>query len=134
MNRVWRSATSGSSWTLGAVSRRGQPGAARRRRLRYMDRVAIFERLRKLMTLPEMAVLLRVPVRSLTRRDAAALDRAAKKLLGLHPARSRGSSGKQRPVASVTRTRHPRRNTAARERTRPPPEGESVAPSGEPFR
>jgi transcriptional regulator with XRE-family HTH domain len=60
-----------------------------------MDRVAIFRRLRKSagMTLPEMAALLRVPVRSLTRGDAAALDRAAKKLLGLRPARSRGLAG-----------------------------------------
>jgi len=60
------------------------------------DRVAIFRTLRKSagMTLPEMAALLRVPVRSLTRGDAAALARAAKKLLGLRPARSRGRAGR----------------------------------------
>jgi hypothetical protein len=60
-----------------------------------MDRVAIFRRLRESagMTLPQMAALLRVPVRSLTRRDAAALDRAAKKLLALRPARRRGRAG-----------------------------------------
>jgi transcriptional regulator with XRE-family HTH domain len=61
-----------------------------------MDRVAILRRLRKSagITLPEMAALLRVPVRSLTRGDAAALDRAAKKLLALRPARSRGRAGR----------------------------------------
>jgi transcriptional regulator with XRE-family HTH domain len=57
-----------------------------------MDRVAMFRRLRKSagMTLPEMAVLLRVPERSLTKKDAAARDRTAKKLLMPHPARSQG--------------------------------------------
>jgi transcriptional regulator with XRE-family HTH domain len=60
-----------------------------------MDRVAILRRLRKSagITLPQMAALLRVPVRSLTRADAATLDRAAKKLLALRPARSRGRAG-----------------------------------------
>jgi hypothetical protein len=65
--------------------------SAARARMPRDDRVEIFRRLRKSagMTLPEMAALLRVPVRSLTRGDAAALARAAKKLLGLRPARSR---------------------------------------------
>jgi hypothetical protein len=61
--------------------------SAVRARMSSDDRVEIFRRLRKSagMTLPEMAALLRVPVRSLTRGDAAALARAAKKLLGLRP-------------------------------------------------
>ena len=65
--------------------------SAARARMPRDDRVEIFRRLRKSagMTLPEMAALLRVPVRHLTRGDAAALARAAKKLLGLRPARSR---------------------------------------------
>jgi hypothetical protein len=59
-----------------------------------MDRVAIFRRLRKSgLTLPEMAALLRVPVGSLTLGNAERLDRAAKKLLGLRSARSRGRAG-----------------------------------------
>lgn len=87
--------SSRASETVGSVP----PGTARARPVGVgsgnMDRVAIFRRLRKSagMTLPEMAALLRVPVRSLTRGDAAALDRAAKKLLGLRPSRSRGLAG-----------------------------------------
>jgi hypothetical protein len=60
-----------------------------------MDRVAIFRQLRKSgMTLPEIAALLRVPVRSLTLGNAERLDRAAKTLLALRPARNRGRAGR----------------------------------------
>ena len=78
--------TEGTVTRSGARARVGSPN---------MDRVAILRRLRKSagITLPQMAALLRVPVRSLTRGDAAALDRAAKKLLGLRQPRSRGRAG-----------------------------------------
>jgi hypothetical protein len=93
-----------------------------------MDRVAILRRLRKSagITLPEMAALLRVPVRSLTRGDAAALDRAAQEAARAAPGSEPGASGAQRPGASVTptgsdrasRARTPRRPSSV-ERLRP---------------
>ena len=78
--------------TEGTVTR-----SASRTRMSRDERAAIFQRLRKAagMTLSEMAALLRVPVRSLTRGDAATLARAAKKLRALRAARSRGRAGRK---------------------------------------